>query len=531
VQQPVGEWARFRGAVDLVAMRKLSWPERGGAQLGREFADEALNADELAAAAPARERLLEQLADLDDDFAAAYLGAAPVDTAAVKRALARVVLAQVAPLPGTRPGVPLVFGAALRNTGMQPLLDAVVDLLPSPVARAAVLPGLLPAVDAAAPLVALAFKIQHDAMRGALVFVRVYAGRLSARDAVRGGKVQGVLRAEASEFAPIAGGACEAGDICVVTGCDGLRTGDSLGAAAGALEGFAVPPPVFSVALELESASQEARLEAALAIATRDDPSLSCGADAETGQLLLAGVGELHLEVAVDRLRREHGLALHVGTPRVALREHVAAEAEAAFAFDRPLGGARAYCEVALKLRPLADPAAPPSVAPSPALSGELRAALVAGVKAGLSRGPTLGRPVRGVDVALVRVAPDCPAPAALRAAAAGAVAELLRSNAGVAQVLEPVLRVTCHVPSASAGAVLSELTGRRRASVLAVDAAGDDDGDDDARVVIDALAPAAEMLDFTKALRSLTGGHGSFASAFEAYDVVPEAVLHKMTM
>ena len=286
--------------------------------------------------------------------------------------------------------------------------------------------------------------------------------------------------------------------------------------------GMVIPPPIFSVSLELESATQEAKLETALAIACRDDPSLSYGVDAETGQLLLSGIGELHLDVAVDRLKREHGLNLYVGRPQVALRERLSRACSASFLFDRVISGSQQTCNIKLSVEPLSDLAAKPKAVFPPeflAAPGELRSAFVSGVMASLTRGPILGRPVCGVMVRLVSIDPPNVNPAVLRAAAAGCVAELYR--VGSPEVLEPVFDVVACAPDKDTGSVLGDLTGNRRAEILSVDAGV-------GQSEIHATVPAAEMLDYSRALRSLTAGHGSFTSSFQGYIGVSESVLLK---
>jgi elongation factor G len=531
---PLGDWSKFRGVADLVEQETLVWMGRGGEDLGRTFARTPWSSDEYPLFQPARESMLEQLADLDDKFADAYLSQPNVQISDIKSALKRVVLAQILPSPVSRPGVPLLLGAALRNTAMQPVLDAVIDFLPNPAERACGKPlinvegGVLPKPDPKAPLCALVFKVQHDPQKGALVFVRVYAGTLAAKDMIvcksSGVKerVQQVLRAEANEFLPAPDQRALPGEVCVLVGCSSLRTGDTLGPGP-SLTKMNIQPPIFSVSLELESLAQETKLDQALQIACRDDPSLSSGVHADTGQLLLSGVGELHLDVAVDRLKREHGLNLYVGRPQVALREQlVSTGVKASCKFDRVIASVRQQCRVELECSPLPGCELRPTVSAKTLTHGsaDQKNALISGTQAALSRGPTMGQPVFGLEVTVVDFDPPQALPSALRACASMCVQELYTQSA--CEVLEPVFKVEITCPEKDTGPVLSDLTSNHRAEITSVESTGIEQN------LVHARIPAKELLNYSKALRSLTAGHGSYAFTFDEYSAVPESALLK---
>ena len=591
IHSPIGEWGSFRGVYDLVHCRKIIWEEKGGDSLGRDFTVETIK--ELPEQAMTRRQaLFEKIADLDDGFAETFLenecSASPSLTElneAAKKALRRITLAQSVGIgnspakktasPTSRPGVPVLCGAALRNTGVQLVLDAVVDFLPSPSERP---PTVYSSSPTAKSLLAFVFKVQNDPNRGQLAFVRIYKGKIRVKDAVqvvpsstttsgssaRKERVHGLLQAEAKSYVPFENGEAKEGDVCVIVGCPSLRTGDTLGDASEPLPGLQIPPPVFSIALELESISMEPKLFEAMAIMTRDDPSLVFTNDEETGQFLLSGVGELHLEVTLDRLKREHGVRVETSPPRVAYKETLTEQGEATYTYDKTVNGVKQYCQVALKVssNPAGSDAEPvvifkedidsgsdqeskPAKASpvkksqrkqttkkkgeegedgdGPAkLSGGVRDVVTRSILGGLSRGPLKGFPVKGVIVQVdsVQLGNDNPqdqdaALGACRNACISCIFDLY----GVTQpkLMEPVFALEATVPEKNLGDVLGDLSGRRRADISTVDAASRD------RMLIKARVPAIELLSYSKTLRSLTAGHGAFSATFDRYVITEQ--------
>ena len=365
---PIGEWSDFRGVYDLVSCSQVMWEERGGESMGRDFSVKpVLSLPE--SVLTERRTLFEKIADLDDVFAEKFLelecSVAPELIALNKEAKAavrRITLAQASSQlspkspksTNSRPAVPVFCGSALRNTGIQLLLDAVVDYLPSPVDRPV---NKFNSNGSAKSLLGFVFKVQNDPNRGPVAFVRIYQGKLRAKDMLRvtgGGKperkerVQGLYQAEAKSYVQFEGGEASAGDICVIVGCPNLRTGDTLGDASMPLPGLEITPPVFTVAVELESISHEPKFLEAMNIMTRDDPGLVFTNDTDTGQFLLAGIGELHLDISLDRLKREHGIRVMTSPPRVAFKETLVDEAQASFVLDKVVNDVKTTCKVVL---------------------------------------------------------------------------------------------------------------------------------------------------------------------------------------
>jgi elongation factor G len=582
------------------------------------------------AARAAREALLEALADVDDGVAEAYLGAAPGAAAAdaalpglTRGALAAAIRRAVCGPPRARPLLPLLCGSAYKDRGVPALLDAIVDFLPSPAekpplmaapyapaaagggggaaagkrrasgaraaaaaaaASSAAAPSPPPPPAAVAvpatptgPLRALAFKVSPHASRGALVYFRVYAGVLtralpllntSSGAVERPTKLLQIFGDELREVEAVG-----AGCIGAASGLKGARTGDTLchvgDPAPVVLPRLRLPTPVFSAALEVGGPREAKELAAALDVLTREDPSLRAEAAADTGQLLLSGMGELHLDVAADRLRREHGISgLTLGRVRVAYREAPTAAGGGAATFDRPLAGRPARATVALRVEPCealraagrSEVEEPPEgggaecmfegagggVPPAPArrpLPPALAEALWEALALAFGRGPLLGAPLVGarvsVDVEGTLIGPDS-TPGAVRAAASRALADALR-DAGVA-LMEPVMRVEVSVAEGggAVGEVISDLATTRRGAILEVRGAGEagagEAGEGAAgaaaaggdglrgRAVVTARVPLTTMVGYATALRSRTAGAGTFSMEFHEFEFMSAA-------
>ena len=516
-----------------------------------------------------REALAESLSILDDDFAAAYLEAAEVDELPscedFQSALRKATVAQSGDNRSAS-GVPVLCGASLRNVGIQPLLDAMVAYLPSP---ADILPPALESWDDGSrrkkkkaswedpsSVCAHVFKVQHDAKRGPLVFVRVHKGTLKRRDALLNAtrglikeRAMTLLRMHADQVTAI--DAIHAGDIGVVVGLTSARTGDTLVPPSSDYYALRVPPrspPVFKVALEVETRSQEDELNGALEILTRDDPSLTVERDEETGQLLLGGMGELHLEVTRERLLREYAVQVEYGRMEVAYREFVEKERQGAGEFDRIINGIahKAAVRVTLKPHPAGADAVPDMVVGSYAvslssevlasdeaarramggnafsignvdeLSGDVSAALIQGAASGLSRGPLKGMPVYGVRVVVMDADVKDATPSAVRAACGQAVRDCLCEADAV--LLEPLMRLDASVPELFVGSIMSDLTAKRRGAVVELSSDGND-----SKMKLHAQVPLAETVGYATVLRSLSQGQISFSLSFAGYAPVDE--------
>ncbi|XP_037085413.1 ribosome-releasing factor 2, mitochondrial-like [Pollicipes pollicipes] len=527
-QLPLGVGAQFRGVVDLATMTRLEWP-RGGD--GTVFEARPLREDgdgELwTRAAAARTSLVEQTADLDDQLATRYLEAASateVDGDELRTALRRLTLRRAA--------LPALCGSAYRNTAVQPLLEAVLHLLPTPAERQP---------DAARlygdTLCALAFKTVHCRQRGALTYVRVYSGELKP-----GQRVYNVTRGQAERLVRVMTPSAEqlteeeavaAGHIAVVSGLKATGTGDTLTAsqsaaaaarrragAAGsaALLGVPVPEPVFFCSVEPPSLAKAKALDQALECLQREDPSLRVTHNEETGQTVLAGMGELHLSIVRDRLSREHGVDAEMGEPQVSYRETPRAAADLRQRLARRIADTAHEVELHLHLSPQEEAPRPPRLllAPTEESAEQLRllrprllAAAERGVLAALAHGPVLGCPVVGVQPRLswLQVAPRT-AEHVVAAAASRCTAELLR--AAGCRLLEPVMSLHVTTDAAHLSAVLADLAARR-AQIRDVR-----DWQGDKLVLSD--TPLAELRDYSTALRTLSSGTATFSMELNSY-------------
>ena len=461
--------------------------------------------------------LAEAVADLDDAFAELFL-----EDAFTAEDLAHAV----ARLTKSKAMVPVLCAAALKGLGVEKVLDAIGTFLPSP----------RDVLEEEADFAALIFKVSHDARRGPLCFVRCYGGSLSPKTPVAVASPSSPLGARLSVerpqqfLTPFAddfelSDAFEAGEVRVVTGLKDARTGDTLvtkdgmrakrhtkGEAHAALPGTtAPPPPVFAAAVEPVATADLGALEEALSLMCRDDPSLTV--TDEDGGLVLRGAGELHLEVACDRLRSDFGVEASLSRPRVALRESVEMTYEQStdVIYDATLGGQRLFCGLRLRVTPLADEEAYEAAVPITTdvdATPLLREALEEGLAAAATRGVLRGQALAGVAVEALSLQTDGPAttPGAVRACAALALADALKRAQPV--LLEPIVRLEIEAPDRSVGDVLSDLATARRAKVLDVTSRA-------TRSVIIANAPLETLLGYSTALRSLTQGEATFAQAF----------------
>ncbi|WP_188193608.1 elongation factor G [Nonomuraea sp. SYSU D8015] len=504
VQLPIGREDGFAGVVDLLRMRSLVW---AGEAVAEGPVPEALLEE-----ARRRRRLLEEaVAELHpgalEEFCAEPEISAPTLAAALRD------------LTRSGEGVVVLCGSAYRNRGIEPLLDAVVSYLPSPLDAPPASRSV--AADPAAPLVALAFKVSSTG-GGRLTYVRIYSGTLRKGDTVldtgagRAERVGRILRVQADRHTDV--DRAVAGDIVAVVGLKGVRAGATLCApeAPLVLEPPRATEPVVSAAVEARRSTDADRLAAALARLAEEDPSLSVRTDAETGQTLLSGMGELHLEVAAERLRRDHGLDVAVGRPQVAYRETVASGVSGLlYRHVKQDGGAGQFAHVVLDVEPLDGEG---FEFRSSVIGGRVPREYVRAVEAGcrdaLAGGPLGGHPVTGLRVTLTDGAthPKDSSDLAFRTAGRLALREALRACRMV--LLEPVAEVTVTVPDDAAGGVLGDLAARRGRVTGSAARAG--------TVVITAAVPLAELFGYATRLRSRTQGRGSFTTRPAGYAPAP---------
>ncbi|GHH88012.1 elongation factor G [Streptomyces capitiformicae] len=523
VQLPIGAEDGFTGVVDLLRMRALVWAD------GSDTAEEGPVPDALRDEAERRRRRLEEaVAELHpvalDEFCAESTLSADTLTSALRD------------LTRAGEGVVVLCGSAYRNRGIEPLLDAVVAYLPSPLDVPAVRgthdgTDEERAADAGEPLSALAFKVSATAT-GRLTYLRLYSGTIRKGDTVldagtrRTERIGRILRVQADRHAEL--DRAVAGDIVAVIGLKSARAGTTLCAPAAPLllEPPSVADPVVSVAVEARRSTDTDRLATALARLVEEDPSLVARTDPETGQTVLSGMGELHLEVAVEKIRQTYGLEVAVGRPRVAYRETVVRGVSGlVFRHVKQDGGAGQFAHVVLDVEPLeeadGDGGATGFAFRSTVVGGRVPQEYVRAVEAGcrdaLVEGPLGGHPVTGVSVTLTDGATHSKdsSEMAFRTAGRLALREAMRGSAMA--LLEPVADVTVTVPADAVGGVLGDLAARRGRVTDSVARGGS--------VVITATVPLAELFGYATRLRSRTQGRGTFTTRPAGYAPAPSAV------
>ena len=516
VTVPLGQEEEFRGVIDLVRMDVLTFDD---ADKGRSVERRSLAEEEAAFAAPWREKLLEGVADVDEAIMEAYLAGDAVPEEAIHAALRA----------GTLGGafVPVFAGAALRNIGVQPLLDAVVAYLPSP-ADAKKTTGVNTrtkepvaiAPEVTDPFAALVFKVFVESGRK-LALARVYAGSVKEGEACRNvttndcEKVGRMFRLQAGKREPL--DTARAGDIVAIQGLRSVRTGDSLAAESRPvlLENIDAYTPVISLALEPKNTEEGKKLDEALARFCAEDPTLRVTLDEDSGQRLVSGMGELHLEVLRDRMTREHSLAPRAGNPQVLYHETIRKDAVAEGEFDRELGGQRHYGCVRVSVAPgergSGNVVLLPGGEAADGRARQLHETLKQGLEDALQCGP-LGYAVEDVAV----TASFCPgreegmSGPGCRMAAAIALKNALQE--GTPALLEPIMEVGVTVPEPMVGSVISLLQSRNGRVETIDDEAG--------QKLIRAYAPMRELFGFSTSLRSATQGRAGMVLRFARFDL-----------
>ncbi|MFC9910165.1 elongation factor G [Streptomyces sp. NPDC127197] len=515
VQLPIGAEDGFTGVVDLVRMRALVWTDGAEAlveePVPQELRDEALR----------RRRLLEE--------AVAELHPAALEEFCDQETLTAATLASaLRDLTRTGDGVVVLCGSAYRNRGIEPLLDAVVAYLPSPLDVPPVrgtLDGVEQerAADPDAPLAALAFKVSATAT-GRLTYLRLYSGTIEKGDTVwdagarRSERIGRILRVQADRHAQVE--RAVAGDIVAVVGLKSARAGSTL-CAPGAplvLEPPSVADPVVTVAVEAARSTDTDRLATALARLAEEDPSLVVRTDPETGQTVLSGMGELHLEVAVEKLRRAHGLDVQVGRPRVTYRETVVRGTSGhVHRHVKQDGGAGQFAQVVLDVEPLETGFEFRSTVVGGRVPQEYVRAVEAGCRDALAEGPLDGHPVTGLRVILTDGATHVKDSSEMAFRTAGRFALQGALRASTMALLEPVVEVTVTVPEDAVGSVLGDLAARRGRVSGSVTRAGS--------AVVTATVPLAELFGYATRLRSRTQGRGTFTARPTGYAPAPVTV------
>ncbi len=517
LQLPWGTEEHFRGVIDLMEMRSLLWR---GDDLGMTPEIGAIPAELEAAAQAQREVLVESVAEHDDALLAQYLAGEPVEAEQLRTAVRQATLAGAV--------VPVLLGSSLRNKGIQPLLDAVVAYLPSP-ADVPPMVGLDPrdgtkvarANNVREPLAALAFKVALDQGRR-LTYLRLYSGRLEPGAAVlnsRTGTTERAARvlrmfANKRERLDQAG----AGEIVAVAGLKDTTTGDTICDASQPLqfEAITIPEPVVTLAVEPMTTADQSKLAFALEKLLAEDPTLQMTFDEERGQTVLSGMGELHLEVLIRRLKDEFSLEVNVGNPQVVYRESIQGEAEMQDQFEREIAGKIQFAEATLAVQPAPNGSGIhfTSEVPEGETPPEIIAAVEQGVRDAASSGVVQGYPLVDVDVTLRKVTYRSEDSTPLAFSILGG--QLLRRVLEAAQpiLLEPLMRLEVLVPEAFVGNVIGSLQ-TRRGIIEGVETQGQ-------LPMLTALVPLAAMFGYTTELRSASQGRGTFTMDFARYAPVP---------
>ncbi|WP_457351823.1 elongation factor G [Roseateles sp. P5_D6] len=506
LQLPIGAEVDFRGVVDLLTMQALVWDRDDASAPPRV---EAIPPELQSAAEAARARLLEAAAEQDDALLDAWLRGDELPLDDVRAALRRGTIAGAF--------VPVLAGSAFRNRGVEPLLDAVVAYLPSP--------GEGPAAAAAeGPLSALAFKLTADD-HGAMVFVRVYSGKLKRGDTVFNastGKAERVSRLyEIHADQRVERDELVAGDIAGVVGLKEVLTGHTLASAkdAAVLESIAVPEAVIDVAIEPRKQADAAALSKGLGMLVREDPSLRLRQDPDSGQTLLSGMGELQLEVSIEKLRARFGVEVQVGRPQVAYRETIAGTAEVRHLHRKQSGGPGQFAELTLRVAPL--PRGTGIRFENTVVGGAIPREFIPAVEAGIRRaaqaGPFAGYPLVDFEAVLLDGSHHVRDSSALafELAAAAALREAVLKASPV--VLEPVMAVEVITPADYLGDVIGDLL-RRRGHVHGQDARGN-------AVVLSAEVPLEQMFGYIGYLRAISSGRAQFTMQLGHYAEAPKSV------
>jgi elongation factor G len=521
LQLPIGAESNFQGVIDLVKMKAIVW---SGEALGANFEETDIPADLLDQAKEYRTKLVEAAVEMDDDAMGAYLDGQEPDDATLRR-LVRTAVQR-------RAFHPVFCGSAFKNKGVQPLLDAVVDFLPSPVDR-----GEIKGIDYKTeeetvrrpsdeePFAMLAFKIMDDPFVGTITFCRVYSGKVDAGSSILNStrdkkeRVGRMLLMHSNNREDIK--EAFAGDIVALAGLKDVRTGDTLcdPVKAVILERMEFPEPVIEIAIEPKSKADQEKLGLALSKLAAEDPSFRVSTDQESGQTILKGMGELHLDIKVDILRRTYKVDANVGAPQVAYRETITKKAEIDYTHKKQTGGTGQFARVKLVVQPNEQGAG--FSFDSKIVGGSVPKEYIPGVEKGLQSvvgaGVVAGFPVVDLKVELIDGAfheVDSSA-LAFEIASRAALREALQKGGSV--LLEPVMKVEVVTPEDYTGSVIGDLNSRR-GQIQGQDMRGN-------AVVINAMVPLANMFGYVNTLRSMSQGRANYTMQFDHYEQVPSNV------
>jgi elongation factor G len=520
VQLPIGAEAQFKGIIDLVRMVGVVWDEE---TLGAKYHDIEIPAELKEQAKEYREKLIEAAVELDDDAMTAYLEGKEPDIATLKRLIRKATISSAF--------FPVLCGSAFKNKGVQPLLDAVVDYLPSPLdvpsVRGVDLKGneVERKPSDSEPMALLAFKIMDDPFVGTITFCRIYSGTLETSTGVmnstkdRKERVGRMLLMHANNREDIK--EAFAGDIVALAGLKEVRTGDTLcdPQKPVILEKMEFPDPVIEIAIEPKSKADQEKLGVALAKLVAEDPSFRVNTDPESGQTIIRGMGELHLDIKVDILKRTYKVDANIGAPQVAYREKITRPATVDYTHKKQTGGHGQYAKVKIT----AEPSAPgagfefENEIVGGSVPKEFIPAVEKGLEGVLGSGVLAGFPVVDVKVSLIDGdSHDVDSSAmAFEICARAAMREALQKGGPV--LLEPIMKVEVVTPEDYTGSVIGDLNSRR-GQIQGQDMRGNAN-------VITAMVPLANMFSYVNNLRSMSQGRATFTMQFDHYAEVPKGI------
>ncbi|MFM2276735.1 MAG: hypothetical protein RIT12_131 [Actinomycetota bacterium] len=526
IQLPIGAESTFEGVIDLVEMRALTW--RGDVELGAKYEVEAIPADMQAKADEYRAKLLETVAEADDALMEKYFAGEELTVAEIKGAIRKMTV--------TSQLYPVLCGSAFKNKGVQPMLDAVIDYLPSPLD--------VPAVEghdvrdeekiirrepkSTEPFAALAFKVMTHPFFGRLTYIRVYSGQASQGDQVlnatkdRNERIGKLFQMHANKENPVE--TVTAGHIYAAIGLKDTTTGDTLCDKANpvVLESMTFPEPVISVAIEPKTKGDQEKLGLAIQKLAEEDPTFRVEQDQETGQTVISGMGELHLDILVDRMRREFKVEANVGKPQVAYRETLKRAVEKYdYTHKKQTGGSGQFAKVQIKLEPMEVEGDKTYEFVNAVTGGRVPREYIPSVDAGIRDamlvGTLAGYPVVGVKATLLDGAYHDVDSSEMAFKIAGSIAYKEASRMAQPTLLEPLMAVEVRTPEEYMGDVIGDLNSRRGQIQAMDDASG--------VKVVRALVPLSEMFGYVGDLRSKTSGRAVYSMTFESYSEVPRAV------
>jgi elongation factor G len=530
VQIPIGSEDQFRGAIDLIRMKAIVYKDE---TMGADYQLEEIPADMQAEAQEYREKLIEKVSESDDQLLEKYLSGEAITEAEITRALRARTIASVR--DDKQPTfVPVICGSAFKNKGVQPLLDAVVDFLPSPLDIPPV-EGLDPRSQEGAtvqrraaddePFAALAFKIMTDPFVGQLTFFRVYSGVLQSGSSVVNatkGKTERIgrlLKMHANKREEIK--EVYAGDIAAAVGLKSVTTGDTLCDEKQpiVLESMVFPEPVISLAIEPKTKADQEKLGQGMQKLMTEDPTFRVNTDDQTGQVIIRGMGELHLEIIVDRLKREFNVDATVGKPQVAYKETLTRPADGEMKYAKQTGGRGQYGHVKIHLYP-GEPGTGyvfENEVVGGAIPKEFIKPVDEGIKEALTRGVLAGYPIADVRIELYDGSYHDVDSSEMAFKIAGSMAFQDAAKKAKPVLLEPVMRVEVVVPKEYMGDVMGDLASRRGRIQSQDDRGGTQ--------IINARVPLSEMFGYSNDLRSRTQGRATYSMHFDRYEQAPPNV------